>query len=462
MLSKPTIVAGLTALTLATGAAAQSAAQVTLIGSYDENTGVVTPGAVLLPKVPEEIFATEGPIWNLDVPNRGIAVTGKVVTIPYTVDGVEWFISGSSVLGQDGEAATGIGAFNFQSLQDIHASAPTPTPPSTFPGAIIGTDPGAVEGIMGPRRLGPTRSIYSTSENRRTDTAAINAMGLERSASAQATIEQNYFDIVSDVMANPAIANALPADFLERCGIRAGGNVYPVTAGGTLKSAGHVFVNQQTGQEYFVPDIEVVIELAENVVSGTVLGQAVGDAATGTPDAFVVNECLVIFNQDPRFGADCLGLGEAPIPRELFMDELAAAPAGSILIDTIGHLVSEHVLFVQEVLSEFIDVNAPIQITADRFRLRTGRGEIRFRGTVDKPTGHTFQIVLSATQGGAGQTYPMAIEIDPLTGGARYTFRQRGIPLGNVFWVRGQAIDNTTGLVVPSSVVDWDVTSFRE
>ena len=89
MLSKPTIAAGLTALTLATGAVAQSASQVTLIGSYDETTGVVTPGLVLTPKVPEEVFATEGPIWNLDVPNRGIAVTGKVVTIPYTVDGVE-------------------------------------------------------------------------------------------------------------------------------------------------------------------------------------------------------------------------------------------------------------------------------------------------------------------------------------------------------------------------------------
>jgi len=42
-----------------------------------------------------------------------------------------------------------------------------------------------------------------------------------------------------------------------------------VTAGGTLKSAGHVYVDTQ-GNEYFVPDIEVVIELSENVAAGVI------------------------------------------------------------------------------------------------------------------------------------------------------------------------------------------------
>ena len=469
MLAKALIAAGLTALTLATGAVAQAQPQATLFGSYNEVTGVVTPGLVLTPKVPEEFFATEGPIWNLDVPNRGIAVTGKVITIPYTVNGTELFIFGSSVLGQDGEARTGIGAFNFASLADSNATMPTPPSQSNgfFAGSIIGTDPAAVHesgfSPMGPRRLGPTRSIYSTSEGRRVDFGAIAMMGLERNHMAQATIEQNYFDVVTKVMSNPAISSALPADFLERAGIRALGNVYPTTAGGTLKSAGHVYVDN-LGNEYFIPDEEVVIELSENVVSGTVLAKAWGDATTGTPDAFVVNECLVIFNQDPRFGADALGAAEAPIPRGLLMNQLVVGPNGQgDAIDTIGHLVGEHVLFVQEVLSEFIDPNSPIQITADRFRLRLNKGEIRFRGGVDKPAGHTFQVLLSATEGGLPiASFNLVVQPDPILGGARYSFRERNVPLQNVFWVRLQATDVTTGVVAQSSIADYDVTFFRQ
>jgi hypothetical protein len=173
---------------------------------------------------------------------------------------------------------------------------------------------------------------------------------------------------------------------------------------------------------------------------------------------------LVIFNQDPRFGADALGAAEAPIPRGLLMQQLDANPAGGgTAIDTIGHLVGEHVLFVQEVLSEFIDPNSPIQITADRFRLRLNKGEIRFRGSVDKPAGHTFQVLLSATEGGLPiASFNLVVQPDPILGGARYSFRERNVLLQNVFWVRLQATDVTTGVVAQSSIADYDVTFFRQ
>ena len=50
-------------------------------------TAVMLDGRVLTMKVPASPFATEGPIWNLDLANQGILVTGKKVTIAKTVNG---------------------------------------------------------------------------------------------------------------------------------------------------------------------------------------------------------------------------------------------------------------------------------------------------------------------------------------------------------------------------------------
>jgi hypothetical protein len=68
-------------------------------------------GRVLTQKIPLSIFATEGPIWNLDLANQGITVTGKKVTIPATVNGEPLLISGSSVLSGDGD---GVGDGDIQ------------------------------------------------------------------------------------------------------------------------------------------------------------------------------------------------------------------------------------------------------------------------------------------------------------------------------------------------------------
>ena len=402
---------------------------------------VMLDGRILRQKAPLSLFATEGPIWNLDLANQGIFVTGKKVTIPATVNGTPLLISGSSVLGQDGEAHTGIGAADFERLADTHAIG-------------FDRDLATVSGTLGPRRLGATRSVFSTSEARR---ATASAPGLLRDPVAQAAIEQNYFQIVQQCY--QANAAALPADFLDRAGFRGADPAawtYPMSTGGTLKSAGHVYVDDQ-GNEYFVPDIEVVIELAENVAAGVVTSLARGNSTR--PDSFVIGELLLIFNQDPRFGADVLGLGDAVIPREEFFRQVVR---GQTNLDVVGHMVSEHVIFVQEVLTEFTDPNAGIHITGDRFDIRVAANEPRWRGTVDKPQGVSLVAVMINTLPDGSQTRretPIPMVIDPLTGAATYDARIRRFNVTNLTHIEMQARSIATGAIEAS--VLFDIRPFR-
>jgi hypothetical protein len=407
-------------------------------------TAVMLDGRVLTQKVPASPFATEGPIWNVDLANQGIIVTGRKITIPATIDGTPLYISGSSALGKDGEAHTGIGAANFRQLADIRA---------------IGEDRNhaVVSPNLGPKRLGATRSIFSTTEGRRSPFIA-RGRGLLRNNVSQTAIEQNYFQIVQQCY--PPHAAALPADFLDRAGLR---NTkpetwtYPVTAGGTLKSAGHVYVDAK-GKEYFVPDIEVVIELAENVAQGVVTSMARGNATR--PDSFVMGDLLLIFNQDPRFSADVLGLGDAVIPREEFFRQVVA---GETNLAVIGHTVGEHVIFVQEVLTEFIDPNAPIHISADRFRIRVGASEARWIGTVTKPQDVRLVAVLIDTSPDLVQTrreFDVPMAIDPLTGGATYSARIRGAELGSLTHIEMQARNLVTDAIEASE--QFDILPFLE
>ena len=97
---------------------------------------------------------------------------------------------------------------------------------------------------------------------------------LVRSPLAQQQIEQNYFQMVQACYA--VHDDVLPPDFLDRAGIRGADPtnwVYPSMTGGTLKSAGTHYQDEQ-GNEYLVPggfeDAEAVIELSENVATGVV------------------------------------------------------------------------------------------------------------------------------------------------------------------------------------------------
>lgn len=410
-----------------------------LTSSAFAQTAVMLDGRVLTQKVPLALFATEGPIWNLDLANQGILVTGKKVTIPDTVNGTPLLISGSSVLGQDGEALTGIGARDFTRLTDANA---------------IGADrdPLRVAANLGPRRVGAARSIFSTVEARRTSSNP----SLVRDSVAQTAIEQNYFRLVQQ--AYSAHSSVLPADFLDRAGLRGASPadwVYPATTGGTLKSAGHVYVDA-SGNEFYVPDVEVVIELAENVAGGVVRSVSRGD--NSRPDSFVMDDMLLIFNQDPRFGADVLGLGEALIPRDEFFKQ---AIPGQTHIDVIGHMVGDHVMMVQEVLTEFTDPAAGIHITADRFVIRTG--EARWRGTVDKPSGIRLAAVLifTSAQGvETRRTVAVAMVIDPLTGLATYDARIRPLNIATLTHIEMQAINTTSNSIEASE--RYDITPFRQ
>lgn len=386
------------------------------IASAQASQAVLADGRVLTQILPIKIFATEGPMWNLDLANQGIYVTGRKITIPATLDGVPYYIAGSSVFGGDGTAATGIGGSNFHKILDSSA---------------IGEDRDFTrEGdFLGPRRLGAARSLFNTGEARRVS----DSPDLVRSPLAQQQIEQNYFQMVQACYA--VHDDVLPPDFLDRAGIRGADPtnwVYPSMTGGTLKSAGTHYQDEQ-GNEYLVPggfeDAEAVIELSENVATGVVRSIARGNATR--PDSFVIGDMLVIFSQDPRFGAEVFGVADSHIPRELFFRQIQE---GQTSLDTIGHLVGDHVMFVHEVLTEMVDRQAPVVVTADRiqFRVAGARGEARWRGAVDKPedVDQFFAVLYSPGPGGTEvrNEFPIALLPNIDAPGATYSVRLRAVP----------------------------------
>lgn len=373
---------------------------------------VLADGRILTQIQPIRLVATEGPMWNLDLANQGIFVTGVEVTIPETLNGAPFFIEGSSALGNDGTAATGIGGANFLKLLDSNAIS-------------VDRDFTREGDHLGPRRLGAVRSLFSTGEARR----ASDSTDLVRSPLAQQQIEQNFFQIVQACHA--VHDDVLPADFLHRVGLRGtdpANWAYPTMTGGTLKSAGSMY-QDANGNEYYVPDIEAVIELAENVSTGIVRSAARGNATR--PDSFVIGSMLVIFNPDPRFGADVLGIADAHIPRELFFRQVNE---GETQLDVIGHMVGEHVMFVQEVLTEMVDREAPVTITADRiqFRIAGGRQEARWRGVVDRPEDVDQFVAVLYSPGINGtelvNQVPILLTPNLDAPGASYNVRLRAVP----------------------------------
>jgi len=384
----------------------------------EAQTATLLDGRVLTQVQPIEPFATEGPIWNLDLASQQIFVVGRAVTIPLSVNGQPFGILGSSVVGQDGTAATGIGAANFARLLDSSAI--------TVDRVL---DPAGTN--LGPERLGPARSLFSTSEARRVTVTS----ALVRSAAAQSQIEQNYFQMVQATYAQHAAA--LPADFLDRAGLRGTGSeswVYPTTAGGTLKSEGSVY-RDAVGNRFFIPDVEAVIELSENMTVGPISSLARGVGSV--PDSFVVGEMLVIFNQDPRFGAEVLGVGLAPIPREVFFAQAAAGTQ----VGVIGHLVGEHVMFAQEIEVDMVDPTAGVQITIERARFQAPN--LRFRGVLVQPTGITLTAIVQ------GVRFPVPFVLDPLTGAGAFDTRF-AVPAPATFADYTLEATNAQGAVVAS------------
>lgn len=420
------MVAGAAALSAATFAFAQSA--------------VLHDGTVVIQKVPVELFATEGPIWDIDVANRRIRVTGRYITIPATLNGVPWELDGTEVIDGEGNSLGPITADNMDRLLDSRAALKDRVFETACPDC-------------GPLRLGPIRSIFSTSEAR-TQAVDDGPEALDRMPEIQRIIEDNYFFLARNIYLKHA--GTLPIEWLGRIGIRNENGTYPTsasnlpnrrywkypfTSGGTWKSAGTIYVDAQ-GNEYMIPELEKAFELSENVTIGTVRSFEFGDWST--PDSFIVGDVAVMMNQDPRFSATIIGVAGQEISREYFMANLT--PGLDIAVG--GFMVGEHIQMAQEIEVGMYDPSAGIIMSADRFRIALEDGFIQFQGWVVPMTG------LSITASIAGNNFP--VEVIPAADAAgadlgRYRVREQGLVLDGVTTVVLTARD-ANGVIVKTVV----------
>ncbi|HIF99684.1 MAG TPA: hypothetical protein EYQ54_22120, partial [Myxococcales bacterium] len=191
-----------------------------------------------------EIYATEGPIYDIDVANQEVHVMGKVLKIPVVVNyggltGTTLNISGSGIRGNDSEARSEMDAANIDRMLDNNA--------------VFRDAAGGANG--NPDQTGAIRSVFSGD------------ISLAKDPVADAQINANYKAIVEACY--PRHAAFLPADFLARA-LGADGLREPPYYGGTFKTAGHRYIldscpSGDCRPDVLIPDIEVVLELAENV-----------------------------------------------------------------------------------------------------------------------------------------------------------------------------------------------------
>ena len=344
--------------------ASLAAAMLTLCGSAaaQGQTALLDDGTTLSIKFPLAEFTTEGAIFDLIPQTKQIFVTGIGVTIPTSVDGVAVVIHGTGdggTLDANGVVIAGtvhgIEAHNFDRLLDENAIAG---------GRSIGN-------ASDINFTGAARSIFST--DRFLMNHPLNsAVQVKMFDQFNAHRDGAYLGHAGVLTPPPAVPNALPLN-------------YPSMSGGTCKSAGHVYLDS-VGNEYYIPDLEVVIELSENVTAGLVRSVAlpVVDPVTGEitqPGSLVIGDLIVMLNQDPRFGADSFGLGLATIPSAVMWANLQV---GSMVV-VIGHMIGEDFMYGQEVETDAVDVDAPPQISAEQWLFRDDADRIRFRGFLDKP-----------------------------------------------------------------------------
>lgn len=373
---------------------------------------VLADGTVLQQKMPLETWATEAPLWDIDIAGKTLTAIGQVVTVPASINGVPFGIDGTQIIAANGEELGMIDAAQFDRLSDTFAV--------TRDALFLSPCP-----TCGPTRLGPVRSIFSTSEARTT------AIGiLDRDPNTQRLIEDNFFRIALNCFL--AHRQVLPADFLGRIGIRNAQGQYPTNpfqlpprtywryphnSGGTMKSAGHIYVDL-AGNEYRIPDVGMVVELAENVTIGRIRSFQAGSATL--PPSFVVNDALVILNPDPRIMMHAIGVGGATISPEVLMEGLG----NGVEVAVVGYMVSDHILFGIELeLANFWHPSMGIVVSADRFSARADRGELRWRGILAPPEGKTLWTVIGK------QEFAVPFIVDPVTGVGRYDMRLEDLNL---------------------------------
>ena len=156
----------------------------------DSNTTALMLNGAVYRQTPE-IYATEGPIYDIDVPNQEVHVMGKVLKIPVRVDyggfvGTEMNISGSGIRGNDSEARSEMDARNIDRMLDTNA--------------VFRDAAGGLQGNAD--QTGAVRSVFSS------DTSAA------KDPTADARINANYKAIVEACYSRHQ--DFLPADFLDR------------------------------------------------------------------------------------------------------------------------------------------------------------------------------------------------------------------------------------------------------
>ena len=421
------------------------AASTTLITVTASAQVILFNGTTVTQKLPVEIFLTEGPLWDIDIPGRTLTAVGQVIHIPASIDGVPFTLEGTEKLSPNGATLGSITVADFDRLSDINAV--------TRDTVITSAGEGA-----GPYRLGPVRSIFSTSE------ARSNVVGtLDRSPATQRVIEDNYFRILINLF--NVHQSVLSAEFLGRCGVRTAQGQYPTNSfqlpprtywkypystGGTLKSAGTIYVDA-AGNEYRIPHDGCVIELAENVTAGKVRSLQVGNDLM--PLSFVVNETIVTLNPDPRIETKILGIAGGEVDPSV----LAASLQVGDEVTVVGYLVGEHMMFGIEIEAPTLYVESMgIIVSADRFTARVNDGRLRWRGQLYPPAGKTLWVQLAGSKG----LIPVPFVVDPADGVGTYDIRFEDIDLEVVTALDMVVRDATTGAELHRK--HFDFTAFIE
>jgi hypothetical protein len=204
----------------------------------------------------------------------------------------------------------------------------------------------------------------------------------------------------------------LPANFLGLIGIRTETGEYasnplqlpprrfwryPASSAALFSATGSVYVDQ-SGAEYNIPDFLIKgayasIVIAENVKVGPIRGGALGNWVT--PDSFVMGDILVVLNQDPRMPARITGMGDSPMSREHLLTQL---PAGE-LVEVVGHMVGEHVMFAESILAETAwDPAVGAWAGVNPMSWRYDEDGLQFKGEMFPAAGHRLSVRLGITE----------------------------------------------------------------
>jgi|GEM_PF-411306 len=424
---------------------------------------VLHNGVEVTLKLPLQNFACEGPIWDIDVANHQMRVVGNLITIPASLNGLPFTMSGTGITGPQDVNNGPISGLTFDRLADLNA---------TNRDVVLDTS-----GDAGPVRLGPARSIISQGEAR----SSPSTTGLNRTPQIEKQIEDNFFFLVRNAfLMHPP--GKLPANFLGSIGIRTetGGFPvnnnqlpprrywrYPTSAGGTVIANGHVYVDN-LGREYNIPDVETLggninFGFSENVLIGSVVSAALGNY--NTPDSFVVAGVLVLMNQDPRTPLDILGTASSPVSKSYFGAYLSTNPGAAVAI--VGHMIGEHVLMAEEIeVTGVFDpsIGAWVSVIDRTWGFRPGQG-LSYRGDVVPIAGHTItarygninaQGVFVPKANTAEISIQASLIIDPLTDSAQFDVRnQTGADPDTARAIRFTVKKTSTGATVREQVYDW-------